>query len=1338
MKKNFYLCTLALLLLILGSETSIAQSKKQKTNPKQLYENGVYNPYEVLDTRVDNMRYWRKAAELGLTPVEPERKIPLGIFKSSKIEAKSVVRDDSPDVPVTEVNSTQSENSVFVNPTNPDHVLQSNNSTQNPVGALYGANYFYSFDFGDSWGGSISGAGGSNYGDPSTAINLSGRQYVGYISSSGGMGVSYSNNGTSWTARTASSAGSLDKNHLTVDNSPTSPYEGNVYNSWVAFAGSNNTEIEFVRSTNDGVSYSPAINISSAVNAGSHNQGVNLQTGPNGEVYAVWAIYDSWPSDETAIGYAKSSDGGVTFALASRIISNIRGIRSSETSKNQRVNSFPVMAVDISGGSYDGNIYVVWANIGVPGTNTGNDIDIYMIRSTNQGSTWSSPIRVNQDASGLGHEHYFPWITCDPETGTLSVIFYDDRNVGGAKCEVFCANSFDGGDTWEDFRVSDVDFTPAPIAGLAGGYMGDYLGISARAGKVYPVWTDNRSGSVMTYTSPYETNNLTRPTNLQGALSFVSGQVDLSWEFENTPGFLYYLIYRDNVEIGTTVKKYFTDMLPDYGEYRYQVTAMHDGGESAGAITNLKWGDAHILVNPGELTENLLPGATSTKQITITNNGQLDLEFTASSSSEPIRSRAYCTASTNIEDEWIAKVEIGDINNASSWQSGVADYTHISTQINVGESESITVTNGKAWNADIVYVWVDWNDDQIFEQDGEEEFQLTNVGGAGASFTGTITVPQGTPSGEHRMRVRMTYSSAPQPCGSASWGEVEDYTISVSGWLMMENLTATLSPGQSQIIDVNFEATDLSTGTYLGNIRIESNDPDAAIVDVPVTLNVATTIPLSVEVTATPQSIIQGESSQLNATVTGGTETYTYSWTSFPPGFSSSISNPVVTPDETTSYFVEVSDGVNTVSGSVNVEVESATATQNIALIEGWNLFSSRVTPENPDMLSVVQPLIDDEILYKVIDQDGGTVFHLPFPLPNGTWNNSIGDISASEGYYLKALQSTTLPITGQQTELPLQISLRTGWNMISYPSDEPQNALEIIQPLIDTEVLYKVIDESGGVVFHLPFPPPNGQWSNSIGNFEPGKGYYVKVTADATLTINNPADGYQALASQIQKPDPLYFTTCFQNNPYQPMAIIVEAAGWMESGDEIAVFDGNICVGVGVYKGIQDGFITVPVGMDDPTTEFVDGATAGNGYTIRLWNRNGQTLYDNIPFGYLQGNISFEALETSIIRLNPALTQLTELDKPISISLHPNPMNSTANLEFSLPVQAWASIIILDGMGMSKTVWLKDVLISKSETLILNKADLQLKPGIYTLQILLSEKQGTNPIMKVKKFVVY
>ncbi|NOX45822.1 MAG: PKD domain-containing protein, partial [Chlorobi bacterium] len=491
--------TLLLFVMVLGFTAHEVLAQKNQVSQKTKNQ---------FDTRRDNMGYWMEGAEKGLVPYNPKIQVKPAQYHGSQLNVKGVSTLNSPDVPVTnQTDVTESENSIFVDPNDFNYVLNSNNSTSwsgGSVGTLYGTSYLQSADGGLTFGGSVQGAGGANSGDPAAAINLSSRQFIGYISSSGGMGVSYSDDGTNWTAKTVYGAGSQDKNHLWVDNSPTSPYKGNLYNVWTDFGSTNTNEIVFSRSTDNGNTWSSVINISSAVAAGNHNQGCNVQTGPNGEVYITWSIYDSWPSDETAIGFAKSTDGGATFAPATRIISNIKGIRNSEVSKNHRVNSFPSMAVDISGGGNNGNIYIVWTNIGIPGTNTGTNRSVYMIRSTNSGTSWATPVRVNQGPFTDGKEAYFPWITCDGETGTIATVFYDDRNTTSASCETFSAYSLNAGNTWTDFVVSDVSFTPSAIPGLAGGYMGDYLAITSKGGKIYPCWTDNRGGLYMTYVSPYE------------------------------------------------------------------------------------------------------------------------------------------------------------------------------------------------------------------------------------------------------------------------------------------------------------------------------------------------------------------------------------------------------------------------------------------------------------------------------------------------------------------------------------------------------------------------------------------------------------------------------------------------------------------------------------------------------------------------------------------------------------------------------------------------------------------------------------------------------------------
>jgi hypothetical protein len=465
---------------------------------------------QKIDSRVnravDNQAYWKKMAGAGLVQLNPVVPVEKAVFKGSAISSPLIAVTNSADVAIVNTAGvTQSENSIAISPINKLKALNSNNSQS---GSVLGSSGFYTANQGASWSGSINGTGGSNSGDPAADISNNNRYYVGYITNASGQGVAVSTNeGATWQPFTVApltgGATILDKNHLWVDKSISSPHINNVYSAWTSFSGTNNNRIVFARSVNGGINWSTGINISSAVGGASLHQGVNINSGPNGEVYVSWIVYNNTNDlTENSVNFVRSLDGGVTFSAPQIIANNIRGIRTAGVGKNMRVNSFPCIAVDNSFGPKRGSIYAVWANLGVPGVNTGNDVNIYMVRSVNGGINWSAPQQVNFSAAGQGRKNYLPWITSDQTTGKLHVIYYSDRNVGGLQCETFLSSSFDGGTSWTDVRISDVSFTPSPIPGLAPGYFGDYLGITANDDVVYPVWTDNRTGAALAYTSP--------------------------------------------------------------------------------------------------------------------------------------------------------------------------------------------------------------------------------------------------------------------------------------------------------------------------------------------------------------------------------------------------------------------------------------------------------------------------------------------------------------------------------------------------------------------------------------------------------------------------------------------------------------------------------------------------------------------------------------------------------------------------------------------------------------------------------------------------------------------
>jgi hypothetical protein len=80
--------------------------------------------------------------------------------------------------------------------------------------------------------------------------------------------------------------------------------------------------------------------------------------------------------------------------------------------------------------------------------------------------------------------------------------------------------------------------------------------------------------------------------------------------------------------------------------------------------------------------------------------------------------------------------------------------------------------------------------------------------------------------------------------------------------------------------------------------------------------------PLTVNPTAYPTTLCAGESAQLYANAGGGSGNYTYSWTCVPPGsppWTSNLANPVVLPDTSEVYHVNVNDGFNQAVGNTSV-----------------------------------------------------------------------------------------------------------------------------------------------------------------------------------------------------------------------------------------------------------------------------------------------------------------------------------------------------------------------------------------------------------------------------------
>jgi len=140
----------------------------------------------------------------------------------------------------------------------------------------------------------------------------------------------------------------------------------------------------------------------------------------------------------------------------------------------------------------------------------------------------------------------------------------------------------------------------------------------------------------------------------------------------------------------------------------------------------------------------------------------------------------YCVPVNNATGNYISGVTTtGAEINFSNTGTGTSSYTDYSNEYSVttyaGGSFTITATHPN--NEYLYSVWVDWNNNFDFTDEGERVRNTPYLTSPAA--VGNITVPAGTPQGTYRMRIRNALLGSPVAVCDALAGEAEDYTLIV-------------------------------------------------------------------------------------------------------------------------------------------------------------------------------------------------------------------------------------------------------------------------------------------------------------------------------------------------------------------------------------------------------------------------------------------------------------------------------------------------------------------------------------------------------------------------------
>lgn len=161
------------------------------------------------------------------------------------------------------------------------------------------------------------------------------------------------------------------------------------------------------------------------------------------------------------------------------------------------IDAAPGIVYDRSGGPFNGRAWMVYTD--TPRNGSGDESDIFLRFSDDDGRTWSSPRTVQDDAYSRG-TRFLPHIALDQTTGNIAVTFYGTRNENGlsvgdndevryfatvgvptiTEAGVSFSRNLELSDGWSDAaRARNVlDF-------------GEYEGLDYHDNIVYPIWADN-------------------------------------------------------------------------------------------------------------------------------------------------------------------------------------------------------------------------------------------------------------------------------------------------------------------------------------------------------------------------------------------------------------------------------------------------------------------------------------------------------------------------------------------------------------------------------------------------------------------------------------------------------------------------------------------------------------------------------------------------------------------------------------------------------------------------------------------------------------------------------
>ncbi len=175
-----------------------------------------------------------------------------------------------------------------------------------------------------------------------------------------------------------------------------------------------------------------------------------------------------------------------------------------------------------------------------------------------------------------------------------------------------------------------------------------------------------------------------------------------------------------------------------------------------------------------------------------------------------------CSAGDRISNVSLSGTTINLNNDSECSENAYGDYTSLDApNLAPGTQYTINIsTDYGSPTSEDVRAWIDYNANGLFED--SEEIAFTNGDGMGeGTYSEDFIVPDETAAGDYRMRVRLVYTGDNiDPCGSETYGETEDYTVSI---IQLDECTGTPTAGTIEASEFSVCANDAFALTVTGS-----------------------------------------------------------------------------------------------------------------------------------------------------------------------------------------------------------------------------------------------------------------------------------------------------------------------------------------------------------------------------------------------------------------------------------------------------------------------------------------------------------------------------------------